>query len=79
MDPIVWVIVVLAGVLLAVTAYMEWIGLLSVITPRSLARCQECGHIRATPSPNHVSVCWACRHPSMDHWRHHPLSRGHTG
>ena len=60
------IIIVLGGALLIVTGYMEWLGLLNVVTPRSGPRYPDCGHLRVNPvSPHHR--CWRCRHHTLDH------------
>jgi hypothetical protein len=70
--PILIVIVVLASVLLVVTAYMEWIGVMSLITPRSAARYAACRHLRAWPTTSTHMSCWTCRHGSLRHPLHGP-------
>lgn len=73
MGPILIVIVVLGGAFLLVTAYMEWIGFLSIVTPRSASRYDGCGHIKALPGASRQHDCWACRHSHL----RHPLQSMH--
>lgn len=73
MGPILWLIVVLGAAFLGVTAYMEWIGMMSLITPRSVVRYTGCRHLRALPTPPHHDDCWTCRHTRM----RHPLQAMH--
>ncbi|HTW20638.1 MAG TPA: hypothetical protein VME70_10560 [Mycobacteriales bacterium] len=69
MDPYLVVIIVLGGLLLIVTAVMEWIGLVNLVTPSTGPRYQDCGHLRVSPTSPHSS-CWRCRHRSLDHVVH---------
>jgi hypothetical protein len=73
MGPLLWVIVVVGSVFLVVTAYMEWIGVMSLITPRCASRYPGCGHIRAIPTDAVHDDCWPCRHHRM----RHPLQAVH--
>jgi hypothetical protein len=73
MDPLLAVIVVFAGVFLAVSLYMEWLGLASVASSRSGPRHAGCGHTKLTPA-NDGDLCWRCRHHHVDealHRLHH--------
>jgi hypothetical protein len=73
MDPLLVVIVVLAGAFLAISVYMEWLGLLSVVSARGGPRHAECGHRKLTPA-NADDLCWRCRHQHVDealHRLHH--------
>jgi hypothetical protein len=67
------IIITLGGGLLVVTAYMEWVGLLNVVTPRSAPRHPDCGHLRTNPVSPH-DRCWRCRHHDLDHLVH-PIHR----
>ena len=69
MDILLAIIIALGGVLLIVTAYMEWIGLANVLTPRSGPRYAGCRHLRANPVSTH-GRCWRCRHRTLDHLLH---------
>ena len=66
------IIVVLATVLLLVTGYMEWIGLMNVITPRSGPRYEACGHFKVVLTSDH-NRCWLCRHERLEHALHLPI------
>lgn len=67
------IIIVLGIVLLVATAYMEWIGVLSILTPWSRPRYPDCGHLRVSPvSPHHR--CWRCRRRALDQILH-PMHR----
>lgn len=68
---LVAVIIVLGGALLAVTAYMEWIGVMNLLTTRSASRYPECGHVKANPTAKTTS-CWHCRHVRVEHALHVP-------
>ena len=73
MDPVLLtIIVVLATVLLVVTGFMEWIGLMNVITPRSGPRYEGCGHFKVVLTSEHNS-CWHCRHERLEHALHLPI------
>jgi hypothetical protein len=63
------VIVVLGVILLVVTAYMEWIGILNVLTRRSAAHYSGCGHLKAV-RPSECDRCWRCRHQTVLHPSH---------
>ncbi len=66
MDFLLTVIIAMAVVLLAVTAYMEWIGLMNIFTPRVASRYLACCHFRL----NRISPyeeCWRCRHSTAGH------------
>jgi hypothetical protein len=65
-DILLTIIIVLGGLLLITTAYMEWIGLLNIVTPRGQSRYRECGHLRINPVAAH-GRCWRCRHHTLDH------------
>jgi hypothetical protein len=65
MGPLVVVVIVLGVALLAVTAYMEWVGVMTLFTPRSATRYEACGHIRALPFATDRTRCWSCRHPHL--------------
>ncbi|HVY11491.1 MAG TPA: hypothetical protein VHB18_15225 [Mycobacteriales bacterium] len=69
MDPLLAVIVVLGGVLFLTAVYMEWLGLLSILSFRSGSRHAECGHPKLTPA-NERETCWWCRHQHLDHALH---------
>jgi hypothetical protein len=71
MDPLLAVIVFLALGLLAVTVYMEWLGVLSLVTFRSGRQHSECGHPKLTAA-NDLAMCWRCRHQRLDHALHVP-------
>ncbi|HVW82280.1 MAG TPA: hypothetical protein VHB69_15210 [Mycobacteriales bacterium] len=65
MDPLLVVIIALALALFATAVYMEWLGLLSVVSNRSRTRHPGCGHPKLTPA-NDDDLCWHCRHRHMD-------------
>jgi hypothetical protein len=70
MDPLLLtVIIVLAVGLLAVSAYMEWIGLMNLFTSRAAARYLGCGHVIVNRRDAHES-CWRCRHDRIVHPSH---------
>jgi hypothetical protein len=73
MGPLEWVIVVISAAFLVVTAYMEWIGVLNVISPRSAVRYPGCGHARLLPADAEHDDCWTCRHQRV----RHPLQAVH--
>ena len=75
-DPLLAVVIVIGGVLLAVTVYMEWIGIMNLVTPRSGPRYDDCGHVRGLPFSSHTS-CWACRHRRLDAALHAAEHRFH--
>lgn len=62
MDPILVVIIALGTALLGVTAYMEWIGVMSAVTRRTGGSCRRCDRPRALPRPHRNDTCWSCRH-----------------
>lgn len=67
MDPLLLtVIIVLAVGLFVVTAYMEWIGLINIFTPRAGTQYEGCHHYRADPVDQH-DECWRCRHATLAH------------
>jgi hypothetical protein len=68
-DPLLAVIIALALALFAVAVYMEWLGLLSLLTSRSAPRHVGCGHRKLTPA-NERELCWHCRHQRLDHVLH---------
>jgi hypothetical protein len=63
-EPYLIVIIVLGSALLAVTAFMEWVGVMNLFTPRSASR-YHCGHIRVLPFSSDDARCWNCRHPHL--------------
>lgn len=63
---IVTVIVVLAVILLAATAMMDWVAVASLLTSRSSPRHSGCGHVRATRLAG-GDLCLRCRHTRLDH------------
>jgi hypothetical protein len=69
MDALLAVIITLGGALLVVTAYMEWIGLLNIVTTRPGPRYADCGHARINPT-SACRSCWRCRHRTVDHVIH---------
>ncbi|HEX3907146.1 MAG TPA: hypothetical protein VHW92_04365 [Mycobacteriales bacterium] len=72
MDPfLIAVIIVLAVALLAVTAYMEWIGVMNLFTMSSKPRYPGCGHLKANPT-SQSTRCWHCRHDRFEHALHVP-------
>jgi hypothetical protein len=79
MDPtLLTVIVVLGAALFVTTVYMEWIGLLGVLSPRRGTRHKDCGHLRVMAVDGNDDRCWNCRHPRMHHAievGRHPLHR----
>lgn len=68
---VVAAIIVLAGILFAVTMFMEWIGVTSLFTKPSSPRYQGCGHLKAVPDDAH-DRCWHCRHERLEHALHVP-------
>jgi hypothetical protein len=69
MDPLLAVIIAMGLALLAVIVYMEWLGVLSIVTFRSGSQHASCGHPKLTPA-NDRKLCWRCRHQHLDHaWR----------
>ncbi|HWB66006.1 MAG TPA: hypothetical protein VG708_04165 [Mycobacteriales bacterium] len=62
--------VVLAAALFVVTSYMEWVGILNVLSKRSATRYDECGHLRAWPTSRPYTKCWHCRHVRLEHLLH---------
>jgi hypothetical protein len=73
MGPLLWVIVVGGTAFLAVIVYMEWTGVMSLVSPRGAARYDGCRHIRALPMAAVHDTCWACRHRVL----RHPLHAAH--
>jgi hypothetical protein len=76
-DPLLAVIIAIGSALLAVTAYMEWIGVMNLFGPRSGSRYDECRHLRGVPFSNHTR-CWSCRHRRLEaalHAAEHPFHR----
>jgi hypothetical protein len=71
MDPLLIVIVVLAGVFLAVSVYLEWLGLASLASSRNAPRHPGCGHPKLTPA-NDGDLCWRCRLQHVDEVLHRP-------
>ncbi len=69
MDPLLAVIIAMALVLFVAAVYMEWLGLLSIVTSRSGARHTGCGHRKLTPA-NERQMCWRCRHQRLEHVLH---------
>jgi hypothetical protein len=77
MDPfLVSVIIVLGTLLLAVTMFMEWVGVMSLFTPRSGPRYDGCGHLRLIRTAT-ADRCWGCRHARLEHVLHVPGHEGH--
>ena len=66
MDILLTVIVVLGVALLAVTAYMEWIGVMSSFGSKSASRYRDCHHFRSNRISPHEK-CWQCRHATLGH------------
>ncbi|MGN6475037.1 MAG: hypothetical protein ACTHK4_15500 [Mycobacteriales bacterium] len=71
MDPLLAVIIAMAFILFIAAVYMEWLGLLSVVTFRSPPRLAGCGHLKLTPA-NGREMCWHCRHQRLEHAMHLP-------
>jgi hypothetical protein len=69
MDPLLAVIIAMALALFVAAVYMEWLGLLSVVTFRTGKRHAGCGHPKLTPA-NGRELCWHCRHKHLDHALH---------
>lgn len=65
MSPLLVVIIVLGAALLVTTAYMEWVGVMNVVTPRAGPRHEVCGHLRINPASRDAR-CWRCRHAAAD-------------
>jgi hypothetical protein len=73
MDPVLLtIIIVLATALLLVTGFMEWIGLMNVITPRTGPRYEGCGHFKVQLTSD-ADRCWHCRHERLEHALHLPV------
>lgn len=70
------VIIAIGGVLLAATMYMEWVGIMNLLTPSKHPRHDGCGHIQAVPTDEHAR-CWRCRHASAIHAITAPLHKVH--
>jgi hypothetical protein len=66
MDPLLAVIIAMALVLFVAAVYMEWLGLLSIVSFRSGSRHPGCGHLKLTPA-NGAELCWHCRHQRLEH------------
>jgi hypothetical protein len=66
MDALLVVIIAMGVVLLVVTSYMEWIGLMNLFTTRCAPRYGECGHVRVMRTGSFES-CWRCRHVTITH------------
>ncbi len=75
-DVLLAVIIVLGAVLLFVTAYMEWIGVMNLFTPRSGPRYDECGHLKVIITTQH-GRCFHCRHQRLEHALHLPVQHPH--
>lgn len=73
---VVAVIIVLGGLLFAVTMFMEWIGVTTLFTKSSGPRYRGCGHLKAVPDGDH-DRCWHCRHVRLDHALHAPAHHLH--
>jgi hypothetical protein len=81
MDLLLAVIVAMALILFVLAVWMEWLGLLSIVTYRNGPRHAGCGHRRLTPA-NEQELCWHCRHGRLDHalhLRHHGSSNALVG
>lgn len=63
---IITVIVVLAVILLAAIAVMDWVAIASLLSSRSTVRHEGCGHVRAVRTAN-SDCCWRCRHSRLGH------------
>ena len=63
------VIVVLGTLLLVITAFMEWVGIMNLLTRRTGPRYLDCGHLKAVPTSRH-DRCWHCRHARLEHALH---------
>ncbi len=55
------VIIVLGCALLGATAYMEWVGVWSVLGGRDPARHPSCGHLNLAHHAEQPT-CWRCFH-----------------
>ena len=69
MDPLLAVIIAMALALFLAAVYMEWLGLVSVVTFRSGSRHAGCGHRKLTPA-NERQLCWHCRHQHIEQALH---------
>jgi hypothetical protein len=65
-DNLVTVIIVMGVALLAVTAYMQWAGVMNLFTSRSAGRYGECGHLCFKRSDPYAQ-CWRCRPATISH------------
>lgn len=63
------IIIILGAALLAVTAYMEWVGVMSVFTTRPARHCSECESVLKLPTAQPGTLCWRCRHQRLEHLR----------
>jgi hypothetical protein len=68
-DPLLALIIAMAFALFVAAVYMEWLGLLSVVTFRSGSRHAGCGHRKLTPA-NEQELCWHCRHQHLEQVLH---------
>jgi len=68
-DVLIAAILMLGMLLLVAAAYMEWIGLVSLVTPLHPPRYRRCGHLRAAPTSD-ADRCWRCRHVCIDRAMH---------
>lgn len=68
-DVLLGVIIGLGSALLLITAYMEWIGVMNLFTPRTGPRYDGCGHFKVVMTSPHSS-CWRCRHARLEHALH---------
>jgi hypothetical protein len=62
-------IIALGTVLLFVTAYMEWVGVMNLFTTRQGPRYRACQHLRTIPT-RRQEHCYRCRHTAIDHVLH---------
>jgi len=69
MTALLIVIITLGTLLLAATAYMEWIGVMNLFATRRTSRYQGCGHLKLNAASLNAR-CWRCRHSRLDHILH---------
>jgi hypothetical protein len=69
MAALLGVIIAIGTALLAITAYLKWIGVTSLFTAtRTNPSYDSCGHLKLNLSSHHHK-CWRCRHDSAAHGR----------
>jgi hypothetical protein len=71
---IVVAILIMATALVAVTAYMEWVGVRDLLEwdSRQTRRYPGCGHLARVPTSAHTR-CSRCRHARLVRMLHTPV------